>query len=192
MISLLPKKNIVLASKSPRRQELLKGLDIDFTVRTKDIDEGFPKELSDNHVAAYLAEKKAAAFEEELADNELIITSDTTVLVNGKVLNKPSSKEEAVKMLKELSGNVHQVISGVCMMDKTKKVVFDDTTEVHFNVLLEEEINHYIEKYKPYDKAGSYGVQEWIGYAAVNRLVGSFYTVMGLPVHKIYEELKNW
>jgi len=190
--SLLHNKNIILASKSPRRQELLKGLDIAFEIRTKDVNEDFPAELLDCKVAAYLAEKKADAFKEELAENELLITSDTTVLINGKVLNKPANKEEAVKMLKELSGRVHQVISGVCMMDKSKKIVFDDTTEVHFRPLTDEEIHHYIDNYHPFDKAGAYGVQEWIGYAAVYKLVGSFYTVMGLPVHRVYEELKNW
>lgn len=143
-------------------------------------------------VAAFLAEKKATAFAPEIKSDELLITADTTVLVNGKLLNKPSNKGEAVRMLKELSGNVHEVVSGVCMMDPRKKVTFDDITEVHFKPLSDEEIEHYLGKYQPYDKAGSYGVQEWIGYAAVYKLVGSFYTVMGLPVHKVYENLKNW
>nr|WP_041740048.1 Maf family nucleotide pyrophosphatase [Echinicola vietnamensis] len=189
---MLPHKKIILASKSPRRQELLKGLDINFEIRTKDVNEDFPAELPDNQVAAFLAEKKAAAFETDLNDNEILITSDTTVLINDKVLNKPNDQEEAVQMLQMLSGNVHHVISGVCIMDKAKKVVFDDITEVHFKHLSDDEIAHYIEKYHPFDKAGSYGVQEWIGYAAVYKLVGSFYTVMGLPVHKVYETLKNW
>ncbi|WP_137404215.1 Maf family nucleotide pyrophosphatase [Echinicola rosea] len=192
MRTILPNKKIILASKSPRRQELLKGLDIEFEIRTKDVNEDFPAELPDNQVAAFLAEKKAAAFEADLGENEILITSDTTVLINDKVLNKPNNQEEAVQMLQMLSGNVHHVISGVCILDKVKKVVFDDITEVHFKHLSDHEITHYIEKYHPFDKAGSYGVQEWIGYAAVYKLVGSFYTVMGLPVHKVYEALKNW
>ncbi|QDH80948.1 septum formation protein Maf [Echinicola soli] len=192
MKTILPEKRIILASKSPRRQELLKGLDIAFEVRTKDVNEDFPAELPDNQVASFLAEKKAAAFEMDLKEGEILITSDTTVLINNKVLNKPADKVEAVKMLKMLSGNVHHVISGVCIMDQHKKVVFDDITEVHFKHLSDDEIDHYIDKYQPFDKAGSYGVQEWIGYAAVYRLEGSFYTVMGLPVHKVYETLKNW
>ncbi|AWW29260.1 septum formation protein Maf [Echinicola strongylocentroti] len=192
MKTILTNKKIILGSKSPRRQELLKGLDIDFEIRTKDVNEDFPAELPDNKVASFLAEKKATAFKEDLNQNELLITSDTTVLINNKVLNKPANKIEAISMLKMLSGNVHHVISGVCIMDHHKKVVFDDITEVHFKHLSDDEISHYIDKYQPFDKAGSYGVQEWIGYAAVYKLVGSFYTVMGLPVHKVYETLKNW
>ncbi|WP_222439194.1 Maf family nucleotide pyrophosphatase [Echinicola salinicaeni] len=192
MFPILKTKRIILASKSPRRQELMQGLFIPFEVRTKDVNEDFPENLKDNEVAAYLAEKKAKAFESDLAPDELLITSDTTVLVNGKVLNKPMNKEEATSMLKLLSGKPHQVISGVCMMDNNKKTVFSDITEVHFNTLDDQEIEYYIDKCQPFDKAGAYGVQEWIGLAAVHKLVGSFYTVMGLPVHRIYEELKKW
>ncbi len=192
MNKLMPPQKIILASKSPRRQELLRGLDIDFEIRTKEVNEDFPEELPQNQVARFLAEKKATAFASELGENEILITSDTTVLINGNVLNKPKDREEAIKMLQQLSGNIHQVISGVCMMDKNKKIAFDDLTEVHFKNLSLEEIEAYIDNYHPFDKAGSYGVQEWIGYAAVFKLVGSFYTVMGLPVHRVYEELKNW
>ncbi|WP_262898193.1 Maf family nucleotide pyrophosphatase [Echinicola shivajiensis] len=192
MFPILNTKRIVLASKSPRRQELMKGLFIPFEVRTKEVNEDFPEDLEHTEVAAYLAEKKAKAFEPDLGPDELIITSDTTVLVDGKVLNKPANKQEAIEMLKQLSGKAHQVISGVCMMDNHKKTVYSDITEVYFNELSDQEIEYYIDKCHPFDKAGAYGVQEWIGYAAVNKLVGSFYTVMGLPVHRIYEELKNW
>ncbi|GGZ30282.1 Maf-like protein [Echinicola pacifica] len=185
-------KRIILGSKSPRRRELLAGLEIPFEVKSKDVNEDFPLDMAHNKVAAYLAEKKAMAYEGELAEDEIVITSDTTVLVNGQILNKPGNKTEAMEMLKLLSGNVHQVVSGVCIMDNTKKLVFDDMTEVHFKSLSEEEISAYIDKHQPYDKAGSYGVQEWIGYVAVYKLVGSFYTVMGLPVHKVYETLKSW
>ncbi|UCS95926.1 Maf family nucleotide pyrophosphatase [Echinicola marina] len=189
---MLNTKKIVLASKSPRRQELMKGLFIPFEVRTKEVNEDFPEDLAPTEVATYLAEKKAKAFESDLAFDELLITSDTTVLVDGKVLNKPANKLEAIDMLKLLSGKSHQVVSGVCMMDKSRKTVYSDITEVHFNKLSDDEIEFYIDKCQPFDKAGAYGIQEWIGYAAVHKLVGSFYTVMGLPVHKIYEELKNW
>ncbi|MDN3668018.1 Maf family nucleotide pyrophosphatase [Echinicola jeungdonensis] len=192
MNKLLPPYKIILASKSPRRQEILQGLDIDFEIRTKEVNEDFPEDLPQNQVARYLAEKKAAAFVDEMGDNEIIITSDTTVLINGQVLNKPKDREEAIQMLKQLSGNVHHVISGVCMMGKNKKIAFDDLTEVHLRNLSIDEIEAYIDNYHPFDKAGSYGVQEWIGYAAVFKLIGSFYTVMGLPVHRVYEELKNW
>ncbi|WP_200979585.1 Maf family nucleotide pyrophosphatase [Echinicola sp. 20G] len=192
MKTLLPNKKIILASKSPRRQELLKGLDLIFDTKLKDVNEDFPANLPDNEVAAFLAEKKAMAFENDLNEDEILITSDTTVLIDKKVLNKPKDKDEAIHMLKQLSGNIHHVITGVCIFDKTKKVVFDDMTEVHFKHLSMEEMEYYIDKYHPFDKAGSYGIQEWIGYAAVDKIIGSFYTVMGLPVHRIYEELKNW
>ncbi|MBD8491337.1 septum formation protein Maf [Echinicola sp. CAU 1574] len=192
MKTLLPNKKIILASKSPRRQELLKGLDLIFDIKLKDVNEDFPANLPDNEVAAFLAEKKALAFENDLKEDEILITSDTTVLIDKKVLNKPKDKDDAIHMLRQLSGNIHHVITGVCIFDKTKKVVFDDMTEVHFKHLSNEEMEYYIDKYHPFDKAGSYGIQEWIGYAAVDKIIGSFYTVMGLPVHRIYEELKNW
>ncbi|MEX2593178.1 MAG: Maf family nucleotide pyrophosphatase [Anditalea sp.] len=192
MIGSIKNKHLVLASKSPRRNELMNGLGLDFTVKTKEVKEDFPKDLEKTKVAQYLAEKKALAFQQELGNNDLLITADTVVIINGEILNKPKDKEEALQMLQQLSGNIHQVITGVCMMDKHKIVTFDDLTEVHFKKLDKEEISNYIDKYKPYDKAGAYGVQEWIGYVAVYKMVGSFYNVMGLPVHKIYEELKNW
>src|SRR5690606_6922343 len=143
-------------------------------------------------VAKYLAEKKALSYQQDLEENDLIITADTVVIINGEILNKPRDREEALQMLRKLSGNVHQVITGVGMMDQQKMVVFDDLTEVHFKEMGEEELISYIENYQPFDKAGAYGVQEWIGYVAVYKIVGSFYNVMGLPVHRIYEALKNW
>lgn len=185
-------KKIILASKSPRRKELLQGLGIPFTVKTMEVDEDFPKEMDNTRVALYLAEKKALAFKQKLKADELLITADTVVIINGEILNKPNNKEEAIRMLQLLSGNRHQVITGVCMMDQQKRVTFDDLTEVHFKPLDKEDINSYIENCRPYDKAGAYGVQEWIGYVAVYKMIGSFYNVMGLPVHKIYEHLKNW
>lgn len=192
MINSIKNKQLILASKSPRRNELMKGLGLAFTVKIKEVKEDFPKELEIKKVAAYLAEKKALAFQQELGNYDLVITADTVVIIHGKILNKPKDEVEALQMLRQLSGNVHQVITGVCMMDKNKRVTFDDLTEVHFKNLEHGELINYIEKYKPFDKAGAYGVQEWIGYVAVYKMVGSFYNVMGLPVHRIYEELKNW
>lgn len=192
MIEGLNSKRILLASKSPRRTELLKGLGLEFTAVSKDVDESFPPEMDITQVPRYLAEKKAMAFQNDLGPNELLITADTVVIVDHEILNKPGDKEEAIQMLQKLSGKVHQVITGVCMMDHRKTVIFDDCTEVHFKTLQQDEIFDYIDKYQPFDKAGAYGVQEWIGYVAVYKMIGSFYTVMGLPVHRVYEELKKW
>lgn len=188
MISL--NKNIILGSKSPRRQELLKGLDIAFSVHSKDTDESYPHNINLRDIAIYLAEKKADAF--DLTKDDLLITADTVVLVDNKILEKPATTHEAHKMLHALSGKQHTVITGVCIRDYTRKLKFDDITEVHFAELSDAEIEYYIEKFKPFDKAGSYGVQEWIGYVAVYKIVGSFYNVMGLPVQKVYEQLKKW
>ena len=192
MIKNIKNKRIILASKSPRRTELLAGLGVEFISKTKDIEEDFPAEMDPFVVPRYLAEKKAAAFAKDLEGKDLLITADTVVIVDGAILNKPADKAEALLMLKKLSGNVHQVVTGVCMMDQEKSVIFDDQTEVHFKALEEEELLDYIDKFQPFDKAGAYGVQEWIGYVAVYKLIGSFYNVMGLPVHRIYEELKGW
>ncbi|WP_194774315.1 Maf family nucleotide pyrophosphatase [Pararhodonellum marinum] len=187
-----PQYQLILASKSPRRQELLKGLGLEFRVMTKEVAETYPEHLELKEVASFLAEKKAEAFRPDLMENELLICADTTVLDGQKILNKPENKEEAIHMLTQLSGKSHEVITGVCMMNLTKKVVFSDTTKVHFRPLEVEEIDFYVNTFSPYDKAGAYGIQEWIGYIAVERLEGSFYTVMGLPVHLIYEKLKRW
>lgn len=192
MIDTVKNRRIILASKSPRRTELLKGLEIDFITMTKEVDEDFPLDMDITQVPRYLAEKKAMAFREDLEENDLLITADTVVIVNGEILNKPGSKDEALEMLQKLSGNRHLVITGVCLMDPQKKVSFDDHTEVHFKKLDQEELLSYINRFQPFDKAGAYGVQEWIGYVAVYKMVGSFYNVMGLPVHRVYEELKGW
>ena len=185
-------KILVLASKSPRRQQLLAGLDIEFEIRTKDVDESFPSDLQAGEIPAYLAKVKADAFRQDLAPNEVLVTADTVVWVDGHVLNKPENREEAIDMLKQLSGNLHHVYTGVSVVSKDKSVVFVDETKVEFVLLSDEEISHYIDKYKPYDKAGSYGVQEFIGYIGINRLEGSYFNVMGLPVHKLYEVLKDF
>ena len=192
MIDQIKGKQLILASKSPRRTQLLKGLGLEFISKVKDVDEDFSSEMDVTQVPQYLAKKKAMAFREELEENDLLITADTVVIIQGEILNKPENRKEALQMLQKLSGNVHQVITGVCIMDHHKTVLFDDRTEVHFKQLEEEELLDYIDKFKPYDKAGAYGVQEWIGYVAVYKMVGSFYNVMGLPIHRIYEELKKW
>lgn len=192
MIENIKSRRIILASKSPRRNELLKGLGLEFLTKTKDVEEDFPDAMDPFAVPRYLAEKKAMAFREDLQEEDLLIAADTVVIVDGEILNKPADEGDALLMLQKLSGNVHQVITGVCMMDQQKTVVFEDQTEVHFKALEEEELLGYIKRFQPFDKAGAYGVQEWIGYVAVYKMVGSFYNVMGLPVHRIYEELKGW
>ena len=192
MMDHLKDKNLILASKSPRRLELFQGLGLEFTVASREVDESFPKEIDPDKVALFLARKKALAYETSMGENDLIITSDTVVLINGKILNKPATKAEAFEMLSELSGKSHRVITGVCMMDKHKKTSFDDLTQVFFKKMDEEEIVHYIDTCQPYDKAGAYGIQEWIGYIGAFKIIGSFYNVMGLPVHRIYEELRKW
>lgn len=192
MINNIKSKRVILASKSPRRTELLAGLGVEFITKTKDTEESFPAAMDPFLVPRYLAEKKASAFKEDMEKQDLLITADTVVIVDGMILNKPTDKMEALQMLERLSGNVHQVVTGVCMMDWQKTVTFEDQTEVHFKALEHEELLVYIDRFQPYDKAGAYGVQEWIGYVAVYKMIGSFYNVMGLPVHRIYEELKKW
>jgi len=183
--------NIILASNSPRRQELLRGLDVRFEVRTTaGIDESYPDDLMGEQIPLYIAEKKAEAFEKTLNKNDILITADTVVLIDGVVYGKPTSKENARMMLQNLSEKTHQVITGVCLSTQYRRVTFSATTEVRFSYLSDEEIDYYLDLYRPYDKAGSYGVQEWIGYVAVESINGSFYNVMGLPVHRLYEELK--
>lgn len=192
MIENIRNRRIILASKSPRRIELLKGLGLEFTSKTKDVDEDFPEDMDVFRVARFLAEKKASAFQEDLEEKDLLITADTVVIVKGEILNKPADGKEALSMLQKLSGNVHRVVTGVCMKGLKKTLLFDEQTEVHFKELEEEELLTYIDRFRPFDKAGAYGVQEWIGYVGVYKIIGSFYNVMGLPVHRIYEELKRW
>lgn len=192
MLSNLADKKIILASKSPRRQELLKGLGLDFEIRTKDVDETFPSTLEPLKVPAFLAEKKADAFFAELNQNEILITSDTLVFIENEILEKPLSFEDAQKMLRKISGKTHTVITAVCISTLNKRVVFSDQTNVTFSNLTNDEIDFYITNYKPYDKAGSYGAQDWIGLVGIKKLEGSYFTVMGLPVHRLYQELKEF
>lgn len=182
---------LILASKSPRRQELLRQAGIPFSVQTKDTDEDFSTTMPVDTVARYLAEKKAAAFGPE-SSNHIILTADTTVLVDDLILNKPADEEEAAKMLHLLSGRSHRVISGACLLQAEQQISFDDTTEVFFRQLTNAEIAHYIQEYQPFDKAGSYGIQEWIGLIGIEKIIGSYYTVMGLPVHRVYQELQRF
>lgn len=185
-------KKLVLASGSPRRQELVKGLGLPVEVRVRPIDESYPVELKREEVARYLAEKKADAFVHDLRSDEIIITGDTTVYLNGDILNKPESREEAVSMLRRLSGHTHTVITAVCLLSDERKVVFHDETEVTFGTLSDDEINHYVDVYQPYDKAGAYGAQDFIGFIGIVDMRGSFYNVMGFPMHRVYAELKKW
>ena len=184
---------IVLASNSPRRKELLAGLGIDFEVRVlPDIDESYPETMAALDTAEYIAGKKAAAYQSVMADDELIITADTVVIVGDEVLGKPADADEARSMLQKLSGRTHQVVTGVCLTTRQQSAHFSVRTDVTFKPLTDSEIQYYIEKYKPFDKAGAYGIQEWIGYIGCTGLHGSYYNVMGLPVQRIYTELQKF
>ena len=182
---------IILASASPRRQQLLSDLDIPFTVLViKDIDESYPNDLPVEDVAAFLSKKKSESYLENLKDNTIVITADTVVINEGQVLGKPKDKAEAIAILKSLSGKTHQVITGVTLSSKEKSHTFSAITDVEFSVLDDDEIHYYIDNYEPYDKAGAYGIQEWIGYVGVEHIQGSYFNVMGLPVHQVYQALK--
>ena len=182
---------LILSSNSPRRKELLAGLDIPFEVRViEDIDESYPDTLPTGEIAEYIAQKKAAAY--EVGNDEVLITADTIVVLDDQILGKPADAEEAKLMLSSLSGKTHHVITGVCLKSRDQQHHFSVISEVTFKTLAEEEISYYVETYKPFDKAGAYGIQEWIGYIGVTGLSGSYFNVMGLPVQRIYEELKKF
>lgn len=185
---------IILGSQSPRRQALLAGLDIPFEVMVKDTDETYPEDLSPREVALYLAQKKSDAFVDELSlhTNWLLITADTLVSVNGKILNKPKDESEAFEMLRLLSDNKHTVFTGLCIRNFSKQKEFTEATDVYFDEISSDEIYYYLKRYKPFDKAGSYGVQEWIGYMGIQRIEGCYYNVMGLPLNKLYHALKSF
>mgnify|MGYP003515037110 FL=1 len=193
MLDKLNNYNIILASKSPRRQELLKGIGLNFNVLTKDVDESYPSRLSVYEVAPYLSLKKAKAFEDaELPDNYMIITADTIVVIGDEILGKPKDKENACEMLLKLSGKKHSVITGVTIRTKDRTKTFSAVSNVVFEKLDSEEINYYVDNLKPFDKAGSYGIQEWIGYIGVSAVEGSYFNVMGLPTQKLYTVLKTF
>lgn len=191
MIKNLEKYKIVLASGSPRRQQFLKDLDIPFSIRLKSIDESFSNDLKGQAIAEYLAKAKADAFD-DLVENEILITADTIVWHNQIALNKPKNADEAFEMIHALQGDVHEVISAFCIKSKTKQVVKSQTTKVNFDNLTEEEIWYYIDTYKPFDKAGAYGIQEWIGQVGISKIEGCFYNVMGLPTQLFYSTLKTF
>ena len=181
--------SIILGSGSPRRQELLRSLGFEFKYKAINADESFAENLKAEEIPIYLAEKKAKAYSEKLGENELLITADTIVWCENKVLNKPDDFEEGKKMLNTLSAKMHQVFTAVCLKSAKKQIVFYDESKVYFKKLSNDEIEYYLTNYSPYDKAGGYGVQDWIGYIAIDKIEGSFYNVMGLPVKKLYDEL---
>ncbi len=194
MLDNLKKYRIVLASNSPRRRELLAGLGIDFEVRVlPDIDESYPEgKLATADIPRYIAEKKAEAYLDRMGSDELIITADTVVIVGDEVLGKPADGDEARVMLGKISGRTHQVVTGVCIVTCGRRKSFSVSTDVTFKVLTDEETDYYISEYRPFDKAGAYGIQEWIGYVGVTGLEGSYFNVMGLPVRRIYSELLDF
>jgi len=187
----LKQYKIILASGSPRRQQFFKDLDLDFEIRLKEIEEIFPPELKREAITNYLAELKAAAFEDELKENEILVTSDTLVWHNEKAVGKPKDKQDAFEILKSLSNATHEVITSVCFKTNTKSEVLFEITKVTFNELTDEAIAYYIENYKPFDKAGAYGIQEWIGFIGVKKIEGSYANVIGLPVDRVYQYLNN-
>lgn len=184
-------RKIVLLSGSPRRQQILREAGFTFDVQKTDVSEDFPSSLPVKEVAEYLARKKADFIKSRLG-SEIAIAADTTVVLGNEILNKPADRDDAMKMLEKLSGKTHTVITGVCIVSSEKEISFSDHTQVSFRSLTHEEISWYIDHFKPYDKAGAYGVQEWIGMVAIDRIVGSYFNVVGLPVHRVYEELVNW
>lgn len=182
---------LILGSKSPRRQELIKGMGFEYEIRTLDTDESFPNSLLGTEVAGYLATQKADALLSSLKEEELLLTSDTVVIVDNEVLGKPLDEEEAIAMLTKLSGKTHQVITGVHLATTSQRHTFSVATEVVFHPLQPEEVIHYVQTYKPFDKAGSYGIQEWIGYIGIEKMNGSYYNVMGLPTAELWQQLKQ-
>jgi len=192
MLENLNKYKVVLASNSPRRKELLSGLGIRYEVKTlPDVDESFPEGMDGVEIPAYIARKKADAYRAQMQEDELIITADTIVWLEGEVMGKPEDEADACRMLRALSGNTHQVITGVCLTSIHGQKSFATVTDVTFSALTDEEIRHYVAHYRPMDKAGSYGIQEWIGFVGVENISGSYFNVMGLPIQRLYTELKK-
>lgn len=183
-------RRLILASGSPRRRELLGELGLEFTLgKVKDYDETYPASLKYDQIPAYIAEQKSLHYKGELEPGDILITSDTIVAIDGDILGKPKDKSEAIKMLRELSGRTHHVVTGLCIRSTQKTVTISDTCEVTFDILSDEDIEYYIDNFKPFDKAGAYGIQEWIGLACIREIKGSVYTVIGLPVQKLYKAL---
>jgi septum formation protein len=188
----LSRFRITLASRSPRRQQLLAEMGLKFEVVVKEFDETYPKELNGRQIAEYIAAKKADSFRDGLEEDEIVITADTIVWCNNKVLGKPVNIKESIRILKEISGITHEVITGVSVVSKGKKIVFSDSTRVTFDKMTDEEITYYAENYQPLDKAGAYGIQEWIGIIGCSFINGSYFNVVGLPVQKLYRELEKF
>lgn len=183
--------NIILASQSPRRQELLKGLDLDFVIQTRPVEEIYDKAFKEEQITNFLAQLKASAFDGILQEKDLLITSDTIVWLDNQALGKPKTTEHAIEMLTAMSGKKHKVFTSVCFTSTQRQDTIYDCTSVYFKKLSKEEIEYYVHTYKPYDRAGSYGIQDWIGYTGIEKLEGCYYNVMGLPLPKVYEYLKN-
>lgn len=191
MLENLKKYKVILASNSPRRKELLSGLGIDYEVRTlPDVDESYPESLQGADIPLYISKEKADAYRALLQPGELMITADTIVWLDGRVLGKPKDREDALQMLRDMSGRTHEVFTGVCITTTDWQRSFAAQTEVRFAQFTEEEITYYVDRYQPMDKAGSYGVQEWIGFIGVENISGSYFNIMGLPVQRLYRELK--
>ena len=183
---------IILASRSPRRQQLLRDLGLKFDVVIRQYIETYPEGLNGEEIARYVAHEKAVSFRNDISDNEIVIAADTIVWCNNRVLGKPVDLEDAIHILKEISGNIHEVITGVTIFSLSKELTFSDSTKVTFEALSEEEICYYVDEFKPYDKAGAYGIQEWIGLIACSHINGSYFNVVGLPVQKLYKELQKF
>lgn len=183
---------IILASASPRRQQLMRDAGFEFEIRLKETEEIYPETLVSTEVPVYLSRLKAAAFADEIQEGELLITADTVVCLGAKILGKPKNKEHAIEILHQLSGQKHTVVTGVCLTTRHKQQTFSSFTDVYFKELTEDEIVYYIDRYKPFDKAGAYGIQEWIGYIGIKWIDGSFYNVMGLPVQQLYTTLQSF
>jgi septum formation protein len=192
IIDKLNEFRIILASRSPRRQQLLLELGLKFEVVIKEYEEIYPEGLSGEEIARYVAYEKASSFKNKLSDNEIVIAADTIVWCNNKVLGKPLDHDDATCILEEISGNTHEVITGVSFRSRSKEMTFSESTKVTFEALSEEEICYYVDNYRPFDKAGAYGIQEWIGIIACSHIDGSYFNVVGLPVQRLYKELQNF
>jgi septum formation protein len=184
--------HIILASQSPRRRQILQDAGVSFESKSKDTNEDFSSTLPKHEVPVFLAKKKAQAFLPELKENELLITADTVVIIGDEILNKPGNKDEAIQMLTKISGRMHEVVTGVCITTLNKQISFSDLTRVFFLPLSQTDIEYYVDKHKPFDKAGSYGIQEYIGYIGIEKIEGSYFNVMGLPIHKVIAELRKF
>jgi septum formation protein len=185
-------ERIVLASQSPRRKQLLEWAEIEFDIVVRPTEEIYPFNLAVSEVPVYIARQKALVVQEELSHEPIVVAADTIVVVDMKIIGKPTDREHAIEILRELSGKEHSVITGVVIRKGHKEISFSDTTTVLFHPLTEEQINYYVDKYKPYDKAGAYAIQEWIGVTGIKSIHGDFYNVMGLPVSRVVQALKNW